>query len=183
MKRCLRLIVPLITIFALAGCMLVNDFSPEWEKAKTDSCTSKIAESLYYSEFRRDPQGKDMKELARTMTLGKEHFLLLKQDASDKGGRMYRFRVINGIFQRFRLNPTMRKAFEIAHPDAPVSLQHDTVELKNLDENVTKLLSEIAANPDYWEIDDQTLYNTMLNPACLYEDRDLEAVANKRKKK
>lgn len=182
MNRIARSIAPLLAILALAGCMLVDDFAPQWEKAKTDSCTTKIAESLYYSEFRRDPQGKDMNELARTMTLGKHHFLLLKQDAADKGGRMYRFQVVNGIFQRLRLDPVMRKAFEIAYPNAPVSLKHDTVQLANLDTDVTNLLTEIADNKDYWEIDDQTLYNTMLNPACLFEDRDLEALQNKRKK-
>ncbi|MBX9725770.1 MAG: hypothetical protein K2X09_00770 [Rickettsiales bacterium] len=175
--------VPLLAVFALSGCILVDDFSPKWEDAKTDSCTSKIAESLYYSEFRRDPEGKDMKTLAHTFTLGKYHFLMLKQDVADKGGRMYRFGVVNGIFQRYRINPTMRAQFEHDYPDAPVNLKHDTVKLETLGEKEIKLLTEISAKDEYWEIEDQTLYNTLRNPTCIYEDRDLEALNAKDKAK
>lgn len=185
MPRCLiqRFVMPLVAILALSGCILVDDFSPQWEEGKTDSCTNKIAESLYYSEFRRDPEGKDMKTLARTFTLGKFHFLMLKQDVADKGGRMYRFGVTNGIFQRYRIAPGMRTQFERDYPDAPVSLKHDTVKLATLGKKEIALLSEISAKDDYWEIEDQTLYNTLRNPACIYEDRDLKALDEKDKAK
>mgnify|MGYP003385809137 CR=1 FL=1 len=178
-----RFVMPLVAILALSGCILVDDFSPQWEKGKTDSCTSKIAESLYYSEFRRDPEGKDMKTLAHSFTLGKFHFLMLKQDVADKGGRMYRFGVTNGIFQRYRIAPGMRAQFERDYPDAPVSLKHDTVKLDALGEKEVALLSEISAKTEYWEIEDQTLYNTLRNPACIYEDRDLKALDEKDKAK
>jgi hypothetical protein len=173
-----RLIAPLLLVATLTGCMLVEDFSPAWKTAKPDSCTSKIAESLYYSEFRRDPEGKDIKELARVMTLGKSYFLMLKQDAADAGGRMYRFGVVNGIFQRYRLNPSMKKTFLEAYPNAPVSFRNDTVTLAQLGESETKLLAEIAQKPDYWQIEDQTLYNTMLNPLCRFDDRDVKKLAH-----
>lgn len=178
-----RFVMPLVAIFALSGCILVDDFAPQWERGKTDSCTSKIAESLYYSEFRRDPEGKDMKTLARSFTLDKFHFLMLKQDVADKGGRMYRFGVVNGIFQRYRINPAMRETFERDYPNAPVSLKHDTIRLARLGEKEIELLTEISAKPEYWEIEDQTLYNTLRNPACIYEDRDLEALNEKDKAK
>ncbi len=170
-------------LLLLSACMLVDDFSPAWDKGVTDSCTSKIAESLYYSEFRRDPNGKDMSQLARVLTLGDNHFLMLKQDEADRGGRMYRFRVTHGIFQRLRLDPTMRKTFEKDYPNAPVNLKHDTVNLSLLDEKTQKLLQEIGDKAEYWEIDDQTLYNTLLNPLCKFDDRDLEALKNKSKAK
>ncbi len=172
-----RFIAPLLAALTLSGCILVDDFSPAWKTAEPDSCVSKIAASLYYSEFRRDPEGKDMKELAHVMTLGKNHFLMLKQEPTDKGGRMYRFGVVNGIFQRYRLNPSMKKTFIASHPNAPVSFKHDTVTLVKLGDAETKLLAEIAEQPDYWQIEDQTLYNTVLNPLCRFDDRDLKELA------
>ncbi len=167
-------LIPVLLI--LSGCILVNDFTPMWEKAEPDSCVSKIAESLYYSEFQRDPEGKKMDEHAHVFTLGNYHFLLLKKDVNDKGGRMYRFGIVHGIFQRYRLDPVMRDAFTIAYPDAPVSFRHDTVTLENLSPEVMKLLEEISGKEEYWEIEDQTLYNTMLNPLCRFDDRDLNAL-------
>lgn len=178
-----RFIAPLAAMLMLSGCILVEDFAPEWEKGKTDSCTNKIAQSLYYSEFRRDPEGKDMNTLAHSFTLGAFHFLMLKQDASYQGGRMYRFGVTNGIFQRYRLNPAKRAQFERDYPNAPVSLKHDTVTLRSLGALEMKLLAEISAKPEYWEIEDQTLYNTLRNPACIFEDRDLAALEAKDKAK
>lgn len=178
-----RFFAPLLAILALSSCILVDDFAPKWQEGKADSCTNKIAESLYYSEFRRDPKDKDIGALAHSFTLGKFHFLMLKKDVSDSGGRMYRFGVTNGIFQRYRLDPTMRKTFEEKYPNAPVSLDHDTVVLKNLSPEVIKLLTEISDQSQYWEIEDQTLYNTMRNPLCIFEDRDLKALAEADKPK
>lgn len=166
----------LSALLLLTGCILVNDFTPMWEKAKPDPCISKIAASLYYSEFQRDPEGKNMDDYAHIFSLGDYHFLLLKQEVSDKGGRMYRFGIVHGIFQRYRLDPTMRDSFKIAYPDAPVSLRHDTVTVENLSPEVIALLKEISGRSEYWEIEDQTLYNTQLNPACSLDDRDLNAL-------
>ncbi len=171
-----RTLVSLASLLLLAGCMLVEDFGDAWKKGKTDSCVNKIAEALYYSDFRRDPSDKDMDDHARVFTIDGFHFLMLKKDPSDTGGRMYRFRVFNGIFQRYRLDPVMRDAFEIAYPDAPVSLRNDTVSFVTLGEKEIALMKEIAAQDDYWEIEDQTLYNTMRNRSCAYDDRDLAAL-------
>ena len=163
--------------------MLVDDFSPVWEQGVTDPCVNKIAESIYLNEFRRDPTDKNMNDHARMLVLGKEHFLMLKMASTDTGGRMYRVRVVNGIFQRYRLNPTMRTTFEKDYPNAPVSLKNDTVSLATLDAPTRALLSEIAAKPEYWEIEDQTLYNAILNPTCKFDDRDLKALIEDSKPK
>lgn len=176
-----RILLPLGMVLMLAGCLLVDNFSPEWEKGKTDSCTSKIAQALYYTEFRRDPEGKEISELARSFSIKPYHFLMLKKNAADAGGRLYRFNVENGIFQRYRINPVMRKTFEADYPNAPVSLARDTITLKKLGPDEMKLLAEISSKPDYWEIEDQTLYNSLRNPLCIYEDRDLAALEAKDK--
>jgi hypothetical protein len=170
----LRRFIPVMALaLLLAACILVDDFGEAWTQGKPDICLSKIAESLYYSEYRRDPAGKDMSQLAHAWVLDGHNFLLLKKDASDKGGRMYRFQVINGIFQRFRLVPTMRGQFEHDYPNAPVDLSRDTVTLKIINPQTEKLLDDIASRPEYWEVDDQTLYNTMRLPVdeCHFEDR------------
>ena len=169
MKRPIAII--LSALLFLTGCLLVDDFDSAWNDAKPDTCLSKIAESLYYSELRRDPQGKDMSQLVRGWVLGNAKFLLLKQEPSDKGGRIYRFNVVHGIFQRYRLNPTMREQFKKDYPTANVLLKEDTVTIKKLDAPSRKMLSEIADKSDYWEIEDQTLYNPIRNPLCLFEDR------------
>ena len=176
-----RILAPIAALLVLSACILVDDYTPQWESGKTDSCTAKLAQSLYYSEFRRDPDGKDMDTLARSFSIGKFQFLMLKKDAADKGGRMYRFHVVNGIFQRYRLDPAMKKQFEQDYPNAPVSLAHDTVEIKSLGPDEMKLLEQINAKDEYWEIEDQTLYNVLRNPLCIYEDRDLAGDAAKEK--
>ena len=178
-----RIMAPLALLVALSGCILVDDFAPKWQAGKTDSCTNKIAQSLYLSEFRRDPEGKDMKELARSFSINNMHFLMLKKSSADAGGRMYRFGVVNGIFQRYRLDPSMKRAFEISYPNAPVSLAHDTVTFTKLGADEMKLLGEISGKTEYWEIEDQTLYNVLRNPTCIYEDRDLAAEDAAAKKK
>jgi hypothetical protein len=52
-----------------------------------------------------------------------------------------------------------------------VLLKEDTVTIQKLDAPSRKMLSEIADKSDYWEIEDQTLYNPIRNPLCLFEDR------------
>lgn len=182
MKRRSMLSLALFSLL-LAACMLVKDFGPAWNEAKADPCLNKIGESLYYTEFRRDPQGKNMENLARGFRHGGANYLLLKKDESDEGGRMYRFTVHNGIFQRYRLVPTMRSQFEQDYPDAPVSLARDTVTFATLGEKELTLMDSVATKDDYWEIEDQTLYNVLRNPACRFDDRDLEALNNEVKPK
>jgi len=173
--RC-RLLLPLVALFALAACILVDDYGTAWDEAKPDMCVGKIAQSLYYGEFNRDPADLKIDNIARAITIDNHNYLLLKQQPSDKGGRLYRFEVTNGIFVRYRLAPTKRADFKRDYPNAPVTLNRDTVTVKDLGPEVRKLLIEIAGKPDYWEVEDKTLYNTMRNPTCRFEDRDLTTI-------
>lgn len=179
----IRSLCSILAVTMLAACILVEDFGDAWEKATPDFCVSKIAESLYYAEFNRDLSGVPIEDVARAITLGGNHFLLLKKHPSDAGGRLYRFRVKNGIFERYRLAPTMRVTFEKDYPDAPVSLARDTVTLPKLYDAPLKLLIEIAGKQEYWEVEDKILYNTLRNPTCRFEDRDLKAMEEKAKGK
>jgi hypothetical protein len=169
----LRRSLALAAFALLAACMLVNDFGPAWNQAKPDPCISKIAESLYYTEFRRDPADKKMDDHAHALKRTNGNYLMFKQNVDDKGGRMYRFEVRNGIFQRLRLVPTMRATFEKNYPDAPVKIVNDTIQFDVLGEKEWALIDEISAQSDYWEIEDQTLYNILRNPACTFDDRNL----------
>lgn len=175
----MRKTLALLALAALSACMLVKDFGAAWNEAKPDKCVSKIASSLYYTEFQRDPEGKDMDTLAHALTRPNgKHYLLLKKDAEDAGGRMYRFEVVNGIFERLRVVPTMRKTFEQNYPDAPVSLERDTISFETLGSKEWDLIDNIATQPEYWEIEDQTLYNTFRDPSCRFDDRDLSTIEN-----
>ena len=107
-----------------------------------------------------------------------KNYLLLKKDAADKGGRMYRFEVVNGIFQRYRIVPTMRKTFEENYPDAPVSLERDTIAFETLGQKEWDLIDNIATQEEYWEQEDATLYNTFRNPSCHFDDCDLSRIEN-----
>ncbi len=183
LRPLLRPFVLAATLLLLNGCLLVENFGAAWDEAKPDFCLEKISQSLYFASFNRDPAEFKTDDIARGWTLDGQNFLLLKETPSDKGGRLYRFRVINGIFERFRLSPTQRPAFEIEYANAPVSLKHDTVSLKTLGDAEKKLLSEIAKRPEYWESEDKTLYNPASNPRCRFEDRDLKKLEEDRKKK
>lgn len=163
----------------MAACMLVKDFGAAWNEAKPDDCLSKLMHSMYYTEFNRNPEGKDLDQLAHALIRpnGKS-YLLIKADADDAGGRMYRFQVVNGIFQRFRIVPTMRETFEKNYPDAPVDLSRDTITFDTLGEKEWELIDNIATQDEYWEIQDQSLYNTFRNPECRFDDRDLSKIEN-----
>lgn len=175
----MKQISALLVLAVLAACMLVKDFGTAWNEAKPDKCVSKIASSLYYTEFQRDPEGKDMDLYARALSRPNgKYYLLLKQDPNDAGGRMYRFDVVNGIFERLRVVPTMRKTFEENYPDAPVSLERDTITFTTLGTKEWELIDNIATQPEYWEIEDQTLYNTFRDPSCRFDDRDLSTIEN-----
>ena len=162
------------TALLLQSCLLVDDFGAAWKESAPDTCLNKITESLYATEFRRDPTGLDINTLAHGWTHEGQHYILLKKSADDKGGRLYRFTVVHGILQRWRLNPVMKETFEKDYPDAPVSLKHDTVRLDALNAKELALLTEIAGKPEYWQIEEQTLYNPLRNEACRFDDRDLK---------
>ncbi len=169
-----RTFLPLCVLVALSACILVDDFGSVWKQATPDPCLNKIAESLYYAEFNRDPSAESIDALARGWSVDGQHFLLLKKHADDKGGRLYHFDVVHGIWGRYRLVPTMRTTFEHDYPDAPVSLSRDTVTLKTLDKTSIQLLAEIAQKPEYWEYEDKILYNSLRNPACRFDDRNFK---------
>ena len=169
-----------VTLALLTGCILVDDFGARWEQAKADRCLTDVAKSLYIAEFRRKPTDETMGALARELTLDGQHYLLLKKNSDDKGGRIYRFTITDGknaehiVFQRWRLNPSMREAFLRDHPNSAAKIDRDTVTLPTLDGASEKLLAEIATKPNYWQIDDQTLYNTFRDPKCAFETRNLK---------
>ena len=173
----MKQLIALSALAVLAACMLVKDFGATWDEAKPDDCLTKLMGSMYYTEFSRNPEGKDLSTLAHGITRpnGKT-YVLIKADTADKGGRMYRFQVVNGIFQRLRLVPTMRATFEQNYPDAPVDLSRDTITFDTLGEEEWALIDNIATQEEYWEIQDQSLYNIFKNPECRFEDRDLSAL-------
>ena len=92
---------------------------------------------------------------------------------------MYRFTMSDAknaqhqVFQRWRLDPSMREIFAHDYPNAVAKIDRDTVTLPTLDGEAEKLLTEIAAKPEYWQIDDQTLYNVVRNPKCIFDTRNL----------
>lgn len=169
----MRRLLSIIALLTLTACILVDDFGDAWNQAKPDPCVDKISQSLYYGEFNRDPAELKVEDYARAWTVDGQNFILMKQRPNDKGGRIYRFEVINGIFVRYRLVPTKRDDFARDYPNAPVSVTRDTVTVKDLGPDIQKLLVDIAKKPEYWEVEDKTLYNTMRNPLCRFEDRDL----------
>lgn len=173
MKRTLASLALLAT---LCGCLIVDDFGAFWNEGKEDPCLSKIAESIHYQAFKRDLQQGDINALARGVKLGDHLFLLLKKTKGDDGGYLYRFRVENGIFMRYRLNPVMRETFEKEHANAPISLRHDTVTIAKLNKESVGLLTTIASDDRYWQKEDSTLYNPLKNPLCPFEDRDLKTL-------
>jgi hypothetical protein len=162
-----------LALVALSGCILVDNFGHAWKDSSADPCLTKISESLYATEFRRDPTGMDIDTVAHGWTLEGNTYLLLKKSPEDAGGRLYRFAVTNGIFQRYRLDPAMRDLFEKDYPNAPVSLKRDTVRLETLNADTEKLLTTVANKPEYWQIEEQALYNVLRNKACRFDDRDL----------
>ncbi len=170
----LRTTLAIAASVLLSGCLIVEDFGHAWKDSSPEPCLSKIAESLYATEFRRDPSKLNIDELAHGWTLEGNTYLLLKKEANDQGGRLYRFQVQNGIFQRFRLDPAMRALFEKDYQNPPVSLKRDTVTLATLNDDTEKLLTRIANTPEYWQIEEQSLYNIMANKECRFDDRDLK---------
>lgn len=157
----------------LSGCIIVDDFATHWDAATPDACLDRIADALYYQTYQRQLAEGEIGHLARGLKLEDQSFLLLKKNAEDNGGNLYRFEVENGVYTEFRLNPAMRDHFAETYPDAPVRIKRDTVTLPRLDEKTVSLLLTIARNPRYWEKKDAHLYNPLRNPTCAFDDRDL----------
>lgn len=172
MKRYLALLVlPLLT-----ACIIIGDFGDAWDKAEGDICLNRINEALYPQVYERDVPETDIATLARGITLGDTHFILMKKQMKDAGGFLFRFTVEQGVFTRYKLNPTMRKTFLAENPDAPVKLSDSTVTLAKLDDASVALLEKIAKDARYWEVDDKTLYNPLKNTLCRFDDRDEETL-------
>jgi hypothetical protein len=171
MKR-LLILLPLL----LTACIVVDDFGDVWKKAEGDICLNRINVALYHQVHEREVQEDLIERVARGVTLDGHHYIVMKEKASDKGGFLFRFTVKNGVFTRYKLNPTMRKQFLSAHPDAPVQIDDNTVTLHILDDTHVALLNTVADEDKYWEMDDRTLYNPLRNKLCRFEDRDLQAL-------
>lgn len=168
--------VSLLVLPLLAACIVVDDFGSQWDKASGDICLDRINTALYHQVHEREVKEADIAAVARGITLNEHHYILMKEKPEDKGGFLFRFTVKDGVFTRYKLNPTLRKQFKEEYPDAPVNVGDDTVTLKSLGEDQVALLSKIAADEKYWESDDRTLYNPMHNKLCRYEDRDLSTL-------
>lgn len=172
MKRYLALLLfPL-----LAACIVIEDFGGAWDKAEGDICLNRINAALYHQVHEREVKEEDITTVARGITFDGNHYILMKEKPEDKGGFLFRFTVKEGVFTRYKLNPTMRKQFLAEYPDAPVHIDDSTVTLSTLDDAQVALLNRIAADAKYWETDDRTLYNPLRNTLCRFEDRDLEAL-------
>lgn len=170
MKRYLSLLLlPLL----LAACIVVDDFGGTWDKAEGDICLNRINAALYSQVHERDVKEEDIASYARGITFDGHNYILMKEKPEDKGGFLFRFTVKEGVFTRYKLNPTTRKAFLAEYPDAPVKVGDDTVTLTTLDDPHIALLNRVSDDTKYWEIDDKTLYNPLRNALCRFEDRDL----------
>jgi hypothetical protein len=165
----------LLLLPLLCACLVVTDFGTAWKEASDDLCLNRIAMALYRQLHEQEPPSEDMGQLARAVTWDGEHYLLLKKKPEDRGGFLFRFTVKSGVFTRYRLNPTMRDRFAQDYPDAPVEVADSTVTLAQLGAAERALLGKVAKDARYWQREDRTLYNTALNPACRFDDRDLDA--------
>lgn len=180
--RRLRSALALTALAALlGGCLLVDDFGDAWKQSMPDPCVNKLAQEIYFADFRRDPDGKDIDQLSHVLNLNGHTYILLKKAKGDKGGRLYRFTVATssvagGVFRRWRLDPTMRATFLKDYPNAPIEVSRDTVTIPKLDEATEKLLVEISDKPEYWQVEDQTLYNALHDPACRFDSSPLDAL-------
>ncbi|MFZ4124617.1 MAG: hypothetical protein ACOYJ2_00915 [Rickettsiales bacterium] len=170
MKR-LLILLPLL----LTACIVVDDFGAQWKAAKGDICLNRINTALYSQVHEREAP-EDIALVARGITLDKHDYILMKEKPSDTGGFLFRFTVKEGVFTRYKLNPTMRKQFLKDYPNAPVAIDDSTATLTSLDTDRIALLNKIADDAKYWEVDDRTLYNPLRNTLCRFEDRDLEAL-------
>jgi hypothetical protein len=160
----------------LSACVAASNFGNYWQKSLMDPCLMRIGEAVHFAQFNRTLQEKEITTLVRGLKLQNHYFMLLKERAGDVGGNLYRFEVTNGIFQRYRLNPAMRKVFAHDYPQAPVHFRFDTARLDLRDKNAVALLLEIAAKPDYWQVESKAMYNPTLDAACPFEDRDLRTI-------
>lgn len=170
MKR-LLIFLPLL----LNACIVIDDFGDAWKKAEGDICLNRINTALYAQVHEREVREDTIESLARGITLNGNHYILMKEKPSDKGGFLFRFTVKEGIFTRYKLNPTMRDRFTRDYPDASVNITDTTVTLANISPENLRLLTAISKEKIYWQEDDRTLYNPIQNKLCRFEDRDLNA--------
>ena len=126
----------------LSGCLLVDDFGTEWEKGETDTCI-RLKDAT-------------PTQVHRSVTIQGYDFLMLKDDASNKGGMLLSYEINDeGEIVAYDFRQDKVADFEKAHPNSPIILEKSemltTARVTSLTPEVYKIIGDVAGNEDYWE--------------------------------
>lgn len=158
----MKTIILSLALCALSACIIVEDYGDSWNTATDDPCINLIVEKHYGKSFEDDKPP----YLAKRMTLGDQHLLLIKSNEKSAGGHAYRFALEGNIFIGYKPNPAMLKTFHKNYKNAPASVTKDKAILKKLGEEEQAFLQTILADDTYWMADVKTLYNPLRNKQC-----------------
>lgn len=162
MRHCLTLGV---LAFALAGCIVVDDFGDAWSKGFIDNCVNELA--LTDNEYNRphSPHAKGM--VMRSLRVGNHTFLMIREHMRDKGGNMIRYKIDSGDYVAYRLNESKREDFAKEYPDSSVVLTSETATIPVLDSKSTAMLSRVADDESYWVESRRVPYNPGHRDDCI----------------
>lgn len=159
MKRNIALMIPLLLI--LAGCIAVRDFGVYWDKGTLDKALVGAWESSKENgkgvTFTANGSSYDMKfeddsssNVARTLMVGNNSFLMTKKAEGDVGGNMIAYVVQGDTFVMFAPNRDKQKEFLAKYPNIPFIVTRTSLTIKELTPDSMKWLEQIASEPQWW---------------------------------
>lgn len=153
----------LISAFALAGCIVVDDFGEYWDKGFIDHCVNDIMNSGESSR-----SGKPRKTLLmRSLRVGNHTFLMVRERASEAGGNLMLYEIEDGQFVSYRLNESKREDFLRDYPDSGVVLTSETAAIPKLTPESVELLDRVADDASYWMESRRERYNPARKKDCI----------------
>ncbi len=162
LRRCLGLG---ILAFALASCIVVDDFGGYWEKGFIDNCVNDIVMSSH--DYARPRSASTKPLLMRSLRVGKHTLLMIREDMKSKGGNLMRYKIENGEYVSYRLNESKREDFLRDYPDSMVVLTTETASIPVLNPESLMLISNVADDESYWVESHRENYNPSHRTDCI----------------
>jgi len=165
LPRFLRpLVLLLAAAFALAGCIVVDDFAEYWDKGFIDHCVNDIMST---GEGSRNGKPRNKTMLMRSLRVGNHTFLMVRERPSDTGGSLILYQIEDGQYVAYRLNESKREDFLRDYPDSGVILTSETATIPKLTADSVSLLAQIADDSSYWMESRRERYNPARKKDCI----------------
>ena len=153
----------------LSGCIIVEDFKDYWDRGSLDSRLDGVwhmpqsqKPAIIFSPTQDsyhiivpdevDTESLTPSEHARTLKIGRHHFLMIKNSEDNSGGDLVRYTIKNDMLTLYSPRSEKREDFQQNYAGSNILVNDHTARIKQLDVRTIRILQSFAAKPDYWEV-------------------------------